>query len=275
MIENHIVGWPMSGLSQARVVFEAPVEGALPRFMAFFDGSASVDKIGPVRSARPYFVDWALGWNAEYYHVGGSPEALEQINGQGGRMDNVDEMRAGYAFWRSRDRQAPHNTYTNTDLMTAAETRKSFATSSSIAAWHYQDAASGTDRGDVLTVRIPYGGSYNVMWKFDRVRGVYGRFQAAQRQSDADGSAVESENVMVIKTDARVLDGLGRLRLRTIGGGDAVAYRDGKKFIMRWHRGNGEPIRFEGLDGGEYLLNRGRTWIEVTTDDRTFAGLER
>ncbi len=275
MIDNHVSGWPISGLAQARVVIEAPVEGGLPRFMAFFDGFSHIDKIGPVRSARPYFVDWALGWGAEYFHVGGSSEALEQIRRQVGSMADVDEMRTGNAFWRASDRTAPHNAYTSTDFMTTVEMRRSFVTSSSLVAWHMQDAASGTERGDVLTIRIPYGGSYNVRWRFDKTRNVYARSQASKPQIDADGSPVESENVIVIKTDARVLDRVGRLHVRTIGSGDALAYRDGKKFAIRWRRGVGEPLRFEGMDGAEYLLNRGRTWIEVTTDDQTFAGLER
>jgi hypothetical protein len=139
--------------------------------------------------------------------------------------------------------------------------------------WHFQDAVSSTDRGDVFTVKIPYGGSFNVTWKYDADRGVYSRFQAGQAQTDRDATAVESENVIVIKTDASVLDAVGRLKLRTTGSGSAIVYRDGKKFVLRWRRGIGEPIKFEGTDGAEFILNRGRTWIEVTTDDRIFAGL--
>ncbi|MDP3794018.1 MAG: DUF3048 C-terminal domain-containing protein, partial [Candidatus Uhrbacteria bacterium] len=68
---------------------------------------------------------------------------------------------------------------------------------------------------------------------------------------------------------------VGRLHVRTIGSGDALAYRDGNKYTIRWRRSAGEPIKFESKDGKEFLFNRGRTWIEVTIDDRMFAGLEK
>jgi len=79
MVENSADAWPLSGLDQAFLVIEAPVEGSIPRFIAFFSDDQEVEKIGPVRSARPYYIDWNDGLQAMYTHVGGSPEALELI----------------------------------------------------------------------------------------------------------------------------------------------------------------------------------------------------
>ena len=85
---------------------------------------------------------------------------------------------------------------------------------------------------------------------------------------------IYATNVVVIKTDAQILDEKGRLKVRTIGGGEAVIYRDGKKFIGRWHRAANELIAFSGMDGAYLELRAGKTWIEVTTDDLSFAGLD-
>ena len=275
MIENHPDARPLSGLSKARVVIEAPVEGGIPRFVAFFDATTTIGEIGPVRSARPYFVDWVDGWNASYFHVGGSQEALQKITELGSFVDVNEFAYGGTVFWRDRRRAAPHNVYTSTELMTAILARKGVATSTMPIAWHFKDAVTSTERGIVNRINVPYGGSYNVTWRFVTSTGEYVRSQNGNGpQVDRDGSVVAAENVIVMKTDARVLDDVGRLRLRTVGSGEALAYRDGEKFIIRWSRAAGESIRFAGTGGNEFLLTRGRTWIEVVTDDRIFAGLE-
>ena len=64
MIENHADSRPQSGLSRADVVYEAVAEGGISRFLAVFycgaaAGSAKPYDVGPVRSARTYFLDWA------------------------------------------------------------------------------------------------------------------------------------------------------------------------------------------------------------------------
>jgi hypothetical protein len=274
MVENHPDARPLSGLDKASVVIEAPVEGGITRFLALFDATTTVDEIGPVRSARPYFVDWADGWKAAYFHVGGSPEALDKIGKMGSLFTNVDEMGTGDAFWRDKSRYAPHNTYTKDTFMAEVVERKGSASTTAPLAWRFQDVASSTAFGDVKTVRVTYGGSYNVTWKFDAERGVYVRWQGKVQQKGRDGSEILAQNIIVTKTDAQVLDSVGRLKLRTTGSGQAVAYRDGKKFLIRWRRSPGEPMGFENTDGSDYVLDRGATWIEVTTDDKVFAGLE-
>lgn len=272
MIENHPDSRPLSGLSQASVVIEAPVEGGITRFIALYPATSTYSEIGPVRSARPYFVDWADGWNAPYFHVGGSPEALGKIASLVSFAD-VNEFTYGSSFWRDRRRFAPHNTYTNGELMQAIVSRTGVASSTLPIAWHFQDSVTSTDRGDVKSISVPYGGTFNVIWIYDAERGVYQRKQAGVFQKDRDGSPVEAENIIVLKSESQVLDSVGRLRLRTVGSGEALAYRDGKKIPIRWSRSVGEVIRFEGDGGSEFLLTRGRTWIEVVTDDRIFGGL--
>jgi len=270
MIENHPDARPLSGLSQARVVMEAPVEGGITRFIAFFDPGASISKIGPVRSARPYYVEWADGWNAPYFYVGGSPEALALIPSISDFTD-VNQFAYGNYFWRNQNRYAPHNVYTSSELMASVVEKKGATSTTMPIAWHFQDAATTTDRGDVNHIFVLYGGSFNVAWNYDKELGMYDRSQAGRLQKDLDGTQVEAENVIVIKTDAEVVDSYGRLHLRTTGSGEAIAYRDGNRFVIRWTRSPGEPMRFETTSGAEYLLSRGRTWIEVTTDDAIFS----
>jgi hypothetical protein len=279
MIDNQLDARPQAGLSAASVVIESPVEGGITRLMALFAPTSTLPEIGPVLSARPYFVDWAFAWNATYFHVGGSPEALEQIKNLGARFRGVSEIANGWAFWRAANRTAPHDVITNGERMQMLAERKGYTSSTVSAAWHFLDVATGTASstkiGEVTRAAIAYGGSYSVSWRFDKARDVYTRFVSGRAVKDAQGNSVEADNVLVIKTDAQVLDEKGRLRLRTTGSGDAVAYRDGNKYSLRWRRSPGEMIRFEGEGGVEFLLRPGKTWIQVTTDDASFAGLEK
>lgn len=272
VVENHPDARPVSGLAKASVIIEAPVEGGITRFLALFDATTTLDEVGPVRSARPYFVDLANSWKASFFHVGGSLEALGLISSLNGFTD-VNQFAYGNSFWRDQRRAAPHNVYTDFDRMNGVLEHKNVTGTHAVEAWHFIDAASSTDRGNVAAISVPYGGSFNVSWSYDAERGVYVRSQAGRIQKDRDGSTIEAENVIVIKTDEQVLDEVGRLRIRTTGSGEAVAYRDGKKFILRWSRLPGGPMRFEESDGSEFLFTRGRTWIEITTKDEIFGGL--
>lgn len=275
MVDNHLDARPQSGLSQAQVVIEAPVEGGITRFLAFFAPTTTVPEVGPVRSARPYFVDWAEGWKAMYVHVGGSPDALDVIREKGKEFFDVNEMSVdGWAFWRSSRRSSPHSVVTDGERLSAIAERKGFASSTMPLAWHFLPEATSTDPGGVSRVSIPYGGSYSVIWKFDATSGRYQRSVGGRISSDRDGSRIEAANVVVMKTDQTILDEVGRLRVRTVGSGEAIVYRDGEKFAIRWSRVRGEPIRFETIDGNVFLLRPGKTWIEVTTDDTIFGGFE-
>ena len=84
MIDNKYEARPWSGLSYAGLVFEAPVEGGITRFLAVYSSSREIKKIGPVRSIRPYYLDWASGYGALMAHIGGSPAALADIANNSG-----------------------------------------------------------------------------------------------------------------------------------------------------------------------------------------------
>ncbi len=274
MVENHTDARPLSGPAAANLVFEVPVEGGITRYMLVFDATTTVDSIGPVRSARAYYVDLADGLNAVYAHVGGSPEALDNIKKMSGFRD-LNEFSNGKYFWRSSKRYAPHNTYTRTDLLHDAADAKKFK-EGHFNGWHYKEddalesttsSVRGTDNGP----KIPYGGSYNASWKYDRASNMYERHESGELQKDADGTVVKAKNIVVLDTDGETYDNYGRLKIRTTGRGKAILYRDGKSHEIVWRRNAGENFRFEGLDGTDAMFNRGTTWVEVTIDQDVFS----
>lgn len=273
MVENHADARPLSGPAAANLAFEIPVEGGITRYLLIFDATTTVDAIGPVRSARAYYVDLADGLNAVYAHVGGSPESLDMIKGMSGFRD-LNEFFNGKYFWRSTKRVAPHSTFTRTDLLHEAAAAKKFKDGHFVG-WHYKedDALESTTssvRGDKDGPKVSYGGSYNTRWTYDRTNNAYERHEGGTLQKDADGTVVKAKNVVVMKTDGDVIDNYGRLKIRTTGRGEAVLYRDGKDSKIVWRRTAGENFRFEGLDGTDVMFNRGTTWIQVTLNSGTF-----
>ena len=115
MIDNMEDARPQSGLDKADVVFEIEAEGGITRYMALFYNNGA-DKIGPCRSARYYFAELAKGLDAVYAHVGGSTDGYSTIRQL--KLQDIDGIRAtAQQFWRSKDRKAPHNCYTSTDIL--------------------------------------------------------------------------------------------------------------------------------------------------------------
>lgn len=269
MVENSADAWPLQGPAKANLVYEAPAEGSITRFFLVFDASSTIAEIGPVRSARPYYVDWADGLEAVYVHVGGSPDALTQINATPGFRD-LNEFFNGWAFWRSAKRAAPHNVFTRTELLLQAADRKHYAPGS-FTAWHYADATSTKPTAEVTRIAVPYDGMYAVEWRYDAETNEYIRFRNGSIVRDADGTETRVKNAVVLLTDSQVLDDVGRLKVRTTGRGKAWVFNNGTKREASWIRSAGDHIRFEGLDGADILFERGKTWISVITNADAFA----
>ncbi|MBI4139190.1 DUF3048 domain-containing protein [Candidatus Uhrbacteria bacterium] len=263
MVENAPEARPLMGPAKANLVIEAPVEGGITRFLLVFDATSTVDQIGPVRSARPYYVEFANGLGAVFTHVGGSPEALDLIR-QLTFFRNVDEFSSGKYFWRSAKRPMPHNVYTRMDLLRSADEAKGWE-DGLFRGWRY---GTSTESGDVREVNVPFAGVFAVRWTYDPASGRYRRFQSGAEQKDADGTPVEAANIVVMRTEEQVLDEVGRLRIRTTGSGKATVYRNGEKIESLWRRAAGEWLRFETVDGIDVEFTPGTTWIEVVTSMR-------
>lgn len=266
MIENHSEARPQSGLSRAALVFEAPVEGGITRFLAVFSASSSVSEIGPVRSARPYYVDWANELDADYVHVGGSPEAVARINSFG--ILDADEFAWGRFFWRSDARSAPHNVYTSTRLLHDMRVAREFAATSTAAGWRFANAPVDHPTSTPnLTIEFS-SVIYRVEWRYDAASNTYQRFISGAQDIDADGTPITANNIVVLRTETQVLDAVGRLKLRTLGTGKAWVFLNGRRTEVRWKKPTaGERLRFETVDGKEIYFTPGTTWVEVTTAD--------
>lgn len=257
MIDDAPDGQPAAGVSAASVVFEAPVEGPITRLLALYPSDAPVAKIGPVRSARPYFVDWVKEYNAVYAHVGGSPAGLERIQQQ--NIRDLNEFYFGKYYTRAPDRARPHNVFTTMDDMRQAIGDRKFDAAPEFVPWTWKEERP-VDRDPVRTTPpfFPEG------WEYDRERNAYRRPYGDGAYRDADGNEVWAKNVVMLRTDIATIDEVLRKRVRTTGEGAADVYQDGKKVVASWRKQTpASRLRLYASDGSEVQFNAGLTWIII------------
>ncbi|MFH2062774.1 MAG: DUF3048 domain-containing protein [bacterium] len=262
-IDNIAVARPSASVAAASLVWEAPVEGGITRLLILVRDGAGLRRIGPVRSVRPYFIDWAEEYGAVMTHVGGSPQALQELHDSG--WPELDEMRNGGYFWRDRSRSAPHNAYTSSDLLHESLDDFDFDGHEVKLDTDRPFRVAGAEYGDTDEIEITFGAAEaTVTWTFDRDTGTYLRHQGSGKFKDENGTAVMANNIVVQFTDISVIDSVGRRSIRTSGTGAALVIRDGLVLDARWSKQDGGRTRFvDPKTGDEIALNVGTTWIEV------------
>ena len=124
MIDNNIGNGRHAGLQESYINYEIIVEGGLTRIMAVFK-DRNVSLIGPVRSSRHYFLDYALESNTIYAHYGWSPYAQNDIKTLG--VNNINGIYDA-PFWRDTSIAAPHNVFTSTEKLYAYAKQKNYST---------------------------------------------------------------------------------------------------------------------------------------------------
>lgn len=265
MIDNHRDAWPPAGLSQARLVIEAEAEGGMTRYLAFYNTEQAIDKIGPVRSARPYFIDWAAEWSALYVHVGGSPAALAKMVKED--TLHINEFYNEFYFWRDRvnGRFAPHNVFTSSELM-RAYLQKREVNDSPAFSWLYKNAADYDQRPATHTIAVDYELiGYDVAWEYNRDDNEYVRYLGGDIHQDEDGEWIKAANVVLMRVSARTIDQLLRLEMDNIGSGEAMVCQEGACQEAIWKKpSKTAKLRFYDEEGSEEIeLIRGTTWVEA------------
>jgi hypothetical protein len=261
---------PQSGFSDASVVWHAPAEGGIPRYMLLF-GEGEPPAVGPVRSARRYYIAWAAEWNAMYVHVGGSPAALATLRerGRGQLVWNADEFRWGGRYlWRVDFRYAPHNVYTDgkhlRELVKAVGAGELKSTPAPV--WRF--GSDSDPRTRPVGGRIVAGYPRNtVTYAYDRVTNTYLRAVTGEKaQVDfTTGERVAPKNVVIMLVRfGEEGTGHGRLEADYIGSGTAWIATNGRTVKGTWRKeGETDPTRFYDAAGEPVTLTAGQTFIQV------------
>ncbi len=269
MVENSPDARPQSGLGEAGVVFEALAEGGITRYVALYQSDASTS-IGPVRSARPYYVSWILGFDADYAHVGGSPEALADIASWG--VKDLDEFSNGNYYQRVSSRESPHNVYTTPAELYQLEQSKGYITST-FTSWS-RKVTSPLKKPTATTISLTMASSdYNPSYTYNPKTNTYERDNGGSPDIDADTNQQISVPVvvaMVINESNGPLDGVGAYysEYQTVGSGTAYIFQDGGVSIGQWTKSsNNSQIMFTNSTNQPLPLDPGEVWITAVTSD--------
>jgi len=264
VIENAPGARPQSGLFAADFIYEMFAEGGIPRFLAVFH-SGMPDEIGPVRSARPYFIEVARAFGAVLVHAGGSYEANAIL--AGGDPPHLDGLAAeGKYFWRSSDRKAPHNLYTSAEKLEAYMAARGIPQTGQPPRFSFSPGGPASLSSDVRPagrVRITYWGSSPVTYTYAEDRGTYVRATAGKPDVDRKTQApVQLSNLVIVRVPHAVVSDAGHLKIDLADVREAwwVAKGEAVPVEARWE-GNG-PFRLF-LESREVPLVPGTTWVVV------------
>ena len=292
MLDDSPAARPQAGLSAASIVWQAPIEGGIARYMAVYQ-AGDPGAIGPVRSARLYFVRWAAEWKAVYLHAGGPPPLKNFLAGKQTLVLNVN----GKATRRVSFRKAPHNLYSEGARLRKYAEGTLHATADNLAydpsapgvLQPFRDAAPEAERG-------PDGGSISVTYISERVAYSYERstntwlrtvdrrphYDAGNRPNAGFGAkgagprlAPTTVIVMLvpIRRSASITGpALGRLEADSIGSNKAWVFADGRMQVATWSKSDAKArTRFLDAAGTEIVLPRGQMFIQVVPSTKAFA----
>ena len=272
MIDNHKGAMPQAGLNDAYLVYEIIVEGGESRLMALFKG-ANLDKIGPVRSSRHYFLDYALENDAIYVHFGWSPQAQSDITKLG--VNNINGIsESSTSFWRTKDKYAPHNVATSTEKILSIAQRKGYSTTSTKESVLNYVADEFNLEGDMeaTKVTIPYSTSNTVEYEYDSTTKRYTRYSRDTKQVDwTTGETVTTKNIIVVKCENWTLnDGTnkGRQTLDNVKALSGYYITNGKAIEITAEKSSraGQTV-YKDLEGNEIEVNDGNTFIQICPID--------
>ena len=272
MVDDHRAARPQAGLSEAAVVWHAPAEGGIPRYMAVFQDTLPT-LVGPVRSARQYYIAWAAETRAVYVHSGGSPQSLATLRSQGrGQLVwDADEFRWGNRYlWRIRERFSPHNVYSDGAHLRELATRLGAVDGPIESAWQFRTDAALGERPVGGSIEVAYTANA-IRYDYDRASNTYLRTVSGEPSGQIDtatSSRVAPKNVIVMHMRFGPLnDGhpdKKRLEADVVGSGPAWISTNGRTIVGTWRKESmTEPTRFFRPSGAPVTLTAGQTFIQV------------
>ena len=265
MIDNNVGNNAHVGLQDAYLTYEIIVEGGLTRIMAIFkDVNTSV--IGPVRSSRHYFLDYALESDAIYAHYGWSTYAENDIKALG--VNNINGL-YDKGYYRNYNIVAPHNVFTSIEDLYNVSTSKGYSTTSN----NYNllnytpDDIVFNDTIDLLTANnVSMNYSYREVrsYTYDATNSYYLRYMNNSPHTDRDsGEVYHYKNIIIMKVNNSTLDSYGRQDLDTVGSGEGYYIANGYAIPITWSKASRSAKTHYYYSDNELVVANGNTMIQV------------
>lgn len=269
MIDNVGDARPQAGINEAAIVYEVTVEGSLTRLLAVYKNvKDKTATIGPVRSARPVFLDYAMENGSIFVHFGYSNRAKEDIEKL--KINNVNGLVASSPFWRTKEKKAPHNVLTSMEkILKYSEDKGYNLKESKRTVLNYVPEEVELEEGEVAnSINIPYTGTYKVSYKYNEETKLYERYVNNSVQKDWVTNDVRTtKNIIVTYANNYTTDeepGAGRQEVENIGDLKGYYLTDGKiiKIICSKASRSAQTI-YKNENGEEIKVNDGNTYVQI------------
>ena len=276
MINNNHAAWPQCGLEDAYLVYEIVVEGGITRMLALYKDQDTA-KVGSVRSARHYFIDYALENDAIFVHWGGSPQAYSRLSNG---IDSLDGIALeGSVFFRdtSLNRDYEHTGFTSMEKVKKYAEDKGYARDTNKdLLLNYSadeiDMASLEGAKVANSVDIEYSDYHSTSYEYDAENKVYKRSMSGKANVDLEtGEQYTAKNIIIYKVRNYTLndgDNKGRQELDNIGTGDGYLVTGGYVLPIKWEKeSESAQTVYTYTNGEEIEVNDGNTFIQICPTD--------
>ncbi len=272
VIDNVGEAKPQTGINDAAIVYEITVEGGLTRLLAVFKDVDKEKTIGPVRSARPVFIDYVLENDSIFVHFGYSARAQRDIANL--KINNVNGLVTDSAFWRTSEKKAPHNVLTNmSKVLEYAQKKEYRTTTSQRSVLNYVVDEVEIEDGQIAnTVNIPYTSSNKVSFKYNQETKRYERYVNGKLEKDwTSGEARTTKNIIVTFAHNYTTDedpGYGRQEIENIGNLKGYYITNGQvmEIVCSKTSRNSKTV-YKDKNGKEIQVNDGNTYIQIVPID--------
>ena len=262
MIENSQEARPQTGLDSAGIVFESVTEGGITRYLAMYQEKMPED-IGPVRSLRSHFLDWAMGFDASIAHVGGSAQALQEAEDRNAK--SLSQFKFSEPYYRDESRSAPHNLYAKTAGLREIQKDESHKKSQFDNIPRSNDAPAADPQAIDIILNFS-SALFKVEFKYDKTTNSYDRYLAGEPHLDKEtDQVIKVKNLIVLELPKNrgQQDGAD-------GSGTALVFKDGQAIKGRWNLDSyRDRVKVVDDTGNEIPLNRGDSWFAGLPNGRS------
>ncbi|MRG87402.1 DUF3048 domain-containing protein [Salinibacillus xinjiangensis] len=268
MVNNHNKARPQTGLSQADIVYELLAEGPITRFIAFFH-SETPEMVGPVRSAREYYADLALGMDSIYVYHGAAQHIEDIILNKGAEvLRGMVHDNDGFLFKRESFRQAPHNSYLLYPNVYEAAENKGISTEKEYEPYPFlsENEVEELSGDEASKVHIVYDDVYEkVTYEYDEANEKYIRYSDGEKSVELEtDEPIMLDNIFIVETGHQVIDSANRRAIDLESGGKGYLIQKGIVKEVNWKNVDGRILPFNGEEPVEFVP--GKTWVNVVPE---------
>lgn len=271
MFDNHPGARWQSGLKDAEIVYEFPVEGTYTRYLGLYLIN-NPKSVGPIRSSRPYFVTKILEFDAIYVRVGGSNQAMADIKTF--KVADIDGLSSSNkVFWRSNKKKIPHNLYSSMEVIRQTQKDRGFNLTGKYEGFKFNEDDQDINGESAKEILINYFKDNTTKYTYDEENKVYTRQKDGKDHIDeSDNSNIIAKNIIIQEVNTKVLDNEGRLQVDLVGEGKGKYFTNGKGMVINWKKDDRKnKTYYYDIEGEEIVFNPGITWIQVIRKDSIIA----